>query len=130
MGGTYAAGETVIAQGVRVEGEFSSEGNVTIEGEVSGTVRTAKDLRVGPAARIQADVAAENAVVAGIIHGNVTVTGRLELLESSQVVGDIGAGTLSVAAGAKLSGRISMDAERRAVAPARRGRKEEEPVVA
>lgn len=101
-------GETVIAQGVKVEGEFTSNGNVIIEGEVTGSVTIAGDLRVGPTARIHADVSAQNAVVAGEIGGNMRVADRLELVESSRVMGDIEAQVLSVAAGATINGKVSM----------------------
>jgi cytoskeletal protein CcmA (bactofilin family) len=69
------AGETIIAQGVRVEGDFHSQGDVVIDGEVQG---------------------------------NIFVTGMLELLSTSKVVGDISTGSISVAAGAELNGRVSM----------------------
>lgn len=101
-------GETVIAQGVRVEGEFRSEGDVIIDGEVAGSVETSKGLRVGETSRIHADVRAAQAVVAGEIQGNLFVSGMLELLSTSKVLGDITTGQISVAAGAELNGRISM----------------------
>lgn len=109
---TSSSNETIIAQGVRVEGDFTSEGDVVIEGEVIGSVKTAQHLRVGQAAKIQADVSAADAVVAGEVRGNVTVSGKLELLETSQVMGDMQASVLSVAPGAKVNGRINMNGER------------------
>lgn len=98
----------MIAQGVKVDGEFTSNGNVIIEGEVTGSVVVAGDLHVGPSARIHADVSAQNAMVAGEIGGNMRVADRLELVESSRVMGDIEAQVLSVAAGAMINGRVSM----------------------
>src|SRR3989338_6886422 len=81
--------ETVIAQGVKMEGDFVSQGDVVIDGEVSGSVSTASSLRIGEEAVIEADVAAVSAVVAGHIRGNVQVEDRLELLETSKVEGDV-----------------------------------------
>lgn len=100
--------QTIIAQGVRVEGDFTSQGDVLIEGEVTGNVQTSQHLRIGESAKIQADVSAENAVVAGEVRGNISVEGKLDLLESSAVHGDIEAGVLSVTAGAKINGRVNM----------------------
>lgn len=100
--------DTIIATGVRVEGDFQSKGDVVIDGEVMGTVHTDASLRVGESARIQADVSAASAVVAGEVAGNIRVTDRLDLLESSRVHGDIEAQMLSVAPGAVVNGRISM----------------------
>ncbi|MDG1949814.1 MAG: polymer-forming cytoskeletal protein [bacterium] len=102
------SGETIIAQGVRVEGDFHSQGDVVIDGEVAGSVETSSGLRVGDTARIHADVKAADAVVAGEVQGNMFVTGMLELLATSKVVGDITTSSISVAAGAELNGRVSM----------------------
>lgn len=100
--------ETIIAQGVRVEGDFQSEGEVMIEGEVRGSVMTKATLRIGETARISADISAKNALVAGVVEGQVSVEDRLELGEHSVVKGDIKARVLSVAPGAQINGRVSM----------------------
>ncbi len=101
--------ETVIAHGVRVEGEFVSGGNVVIEGDVQGLIRTSGDLRVGDESKIVADVTAANAVIAGEVRGNITVSGKLELLATSKIIGDVAAEIISVLAGAQVNGRVTMD---------------------
>jgi len=106
---SHNGGDTIIAQGVKVEGDFVSGGNVTIHGEVNGSVKTAGHLEVGETAKIKAEVITGDAVVAGEISGNLTVKGKLELLASSRVDGDIEAEVLSVAPGAKINGRIIMN---------------------
>ncbi|MBI4256774.1 polymer-forming cytoskeletal protein [Candidatus Uhrbacteria bacterium] len=106
-----ASGETIIAQGVRVEGDFHSQGDVVIDGEVAGSVETQSALSVGETAKIHADVKAKSAVVAGEIVGNIFATEMLELLSTSHVRGDIVTGRISVAAGAQVNGRVSMGEE-------------------
>jgi cytoskeletal protein CcmA (bactofilin family) len=101
--------ETIIAHGVRMEGDFVSQGEVLIEGEVNGNVQTAGDLRVGNAAKIKADVVAKNAIVGGEIRGNMQVSGRLEVLETAKIIGDVTASVLSIIAGASLNGKVTMD---------------------
>lgn len=101
--------ETVIALGVRVEGEFVSEGDVLIEGDVNGNIQTASDLRVGEQSKIRADVLAQNAVISGEIRGNVTVAGKLELTPSAKIIGDISVDVLSVSPGAQINGKLTMD---------------------
>lgn len=101
--------ETLIAHGVRMEGEFVSQGNVVIEGEMQGSIHADGDLRVGAEAKITADVTAANAVIAGEVRGNMHIAGKLELLASSKVIGDVSADVLSVISGAQVNGRITMD---------------------
>ncbi len=107
MSGSVGA-ETVIAEGVKVEGNFTSEGNIVIDGDLSGAIETAQALQIGASAKIVAEVKAKTAVIAGRVEGNVFVTESLDLLASSSITGDISAKTISVAPGAKINGRVSM----------------------
>ncbi|USN52020.1 MAG: polymer-forming cytoskeletal protein [Candidatus Nomurabacteria bacterium] len=94
-----AAVTTIIAKGVRVEGDFSSDGNVTIEGELKGKLSTIGRLIVGKDAVIDGIVKAGSASVAGQLTGPLTVDEGLDLLATSIVKGDIVAKTLSVERG-------------------------------
>lgn len=101
--------DTVIGRNVQVEGNFNGEGNVTVEGTVSGTLKTARDLIVGSAAKIKADVEAENISVAGEIQGNVIARGKLELSSSAKIIGNVKTSSLSVESGAVLHGKCAMN---------------------
>jgi cytoskeletal protein CcmA (bactofilin family) len=100
--------ETIIGPSVKVEGDFVSKGNVTVEGAVYGTLKTDKDLKIGSVAKISANVIAANAFVSGEVKGNVKVHGKLELSDTSKIFGDVEAKTLIMAAGAVLNGKCSM----------------------
>lgn len=108
--GAPGGGATIIARGVRVEGDFSSQGDVVIEGEVNGHVSTSGLLTVGSDAKLKAEVAASEAVVSGTIQGTVTVKKRLELKSTAKVTGDVTCEIVVVEAGAVLNGKISVGA--------------------
>ncbi|NQV11808.1 polymer-forming cytoskeletal protein [Candidatus Uhrbacteria bacterium] len=101
-------GDTIIAEGVKVEGDFTSNGNVTIEGHVTGNVAAGGDIFIGENAVIDADVTARNAVVAGRVKGNVRIDEKIELTQSSNLEGDLETHILHVAPGAQVNGRIVM----------------------
>jgi len=101
--------ETIVGPSVKVEGEFVSEGNIVIEGQVSGTVKTAKHLRVEEGAKINANVGAESALVSGEVHGNMKINSTLEMTPTAKIYGDVETKTIIVAAGAILHGRCLMD---------------------
>ncbi|KKW30891.1 MAG: Integral membrane protein CcmA involved in cell shape determination [Candidatus Uhrbacteria bacterium GW2011_GWD2_52_7] len=101
-------GETIIAHGVRLEGEMAAEGDLVIEGEVHGNIKTTGDLRVGENALVEADVEAENAVIAGEIRGNIKIRGKLELFPSSTLTGDVVTDVLAIGPGAQVNGKITM----------------------
>lgn len=100
--------ETIIGPTMKVEGDFVGEGDVIVDGEVRGTLKTKQDLKVGEQAVIKADVEAVNALVSGTIEGNLTATENLELTASAQVKGDVSAKVLQVAPGATINGTITM----------------------
>ncbi len=106
--------ETIIAGGVKVEGDFSSPGNVRIEGIVIGSVRADGDLVVTETAKIEADVTAANAIVAGEIKGNLTATEKLELTATAKIHGNIMCQMLSVEGGAAIAGNCQVAQERSA----------------
>ena len=97
---------TVIALGVRVDGDFSSQGDVVIDGEMNGTVVVSGMLTVGPQARLKADVSAEKALIAGTIEGNLTVVSHLDLKATATLLGDITCETASVESGASVQGKV------------------------
>lgn len=101
--------ETIVGPSVKVEGDFVSEGNVVIEGQVNGTIKTGKHLRVEEGAKIAAHVAAESALISGEVRGNVKLNSTLELTPTAKIYGDVEVKTLIVAAGAILHGRCLMD---------------------
>lgn len=98
--------ETIIGPSVKVKGNFSTRGNLRIEGELEGSLKTDSNLLVGKSAKIIATVAANNAQVAGEIKGNVKIKGLIELESTAKVVGDLEAKEISVAKGAVINGRL------------------------
>ncbi len=106
-------GETIIAEGVKVEGDFTSQGNVVIEGNVSGNVKASGDIIIGERAQIDADVKAQNARISGTVKGSISIEDRLDLSESARVEGDIEAKVISMAPGCQMNGKLVMpDAKR------------------
>lgn len=107
-GGEERLQDTIIAEGVKVEGDFKSRGNIIIEGAVDGSIKTNNNLQVGERAKISANVEATNAYVAGEISGNVSVKEKLELAPTAKIFGDLEAKTLIINAGALFNGKCQM----------------------
>ncbi len=109
LGGSgKARSATVIAQGVKVEGDFASDGDVTIEGEVLGTIKVSGVLSIGSQARLKANVSAAQAIIAGAVEGNITVQTHVDLKATAKLTGDVSCETLSVESGAKLNGKTTV----------------------
>ncbi|MFA5069766.1 MAG: polymer-forming cytoskeletal protein [Patescibacteria group bacterium] len=105
---TYKEAETVIGPSVKVEGNFASDGDVVIEGQLTGTLKTSKNVKIGASARIKADVEATNIFQAGEIRGNVKVSEKLQLKSTAKIFGNVEANILSVDEGGILNGKCQM----------------------
>ncbi len=106
--GGKGSATTIIAHGVKVEGEFTSQSDVLIEGEVHGSFSTIGMLTVGSDAKIKADVKAGSAVVSGTIEGNVIVSKHLDIKSTAKIMGDVTTETVMIESGAVLSGRMTV----------------------
>lgn len=108
--GGFEGSETIIGVSVKLEGDFKSEGDVTINGEVSGTVFTKGNLEIGETAVIKADVEGNNVSVSGKIDGNIKAKEKLIIRESGKVTGDVSVSNLEISNGAFFSGDCKMGA--------------------
>ena len=97
--------ETVIAAGLTFEGKIDGSGHVRISGKFKGDVHVDGTLTVEAGAHLAGAVRAGSVVVAGEIEGNIEGAQRVELHQSGVVNGDISAGSLTVADGARMRGR-------------------------
>jgi cytoskeletal protein CcmA (bactofilin family) len=97
--------ETVIAAGLTFEGKIDGSGHVRISGRFKGDVHVDGTLTVEAGAHLAGAVRAGSVVVAGEIEGNIEGAQRIELHQSGVVNGDISAGSLTVADGARMRGR-------------------------
>lgn len=100
--------DTIIGPTVKVEGNFVGSGDIVVDGHVAGTLKTSKNLRVGESAVVKADVEAANILVAGEIRGHVKCGGKIELLPSAKVIGNVDTQTIAIAHGAVMHGKVTM----------------------
>ena len=103
--------ETIIGPSVKVDGKFSGQGNILIEGRVTGSMKTQEDIDIALGASVAASLEAKNVTVAGEVQGNIKARERLVLTETAKVIGDVEAKTVAIGAGAILNGKCTMVAE-------------------
>jgi cytoskeletal protein CcmA (bactofilin family) len=109
-----------IGKSVEIRGEVKGSEDLMIEGRVEGTI-TLIDSRVtiGASARVDADVAARDIVILGLLNGNVTATARVELRKGGNLTGNVRAARLSIEEGALLSGKVELTQGSEARSPAK-----------
>jgi cytoskeletal protein CcmA (bactofilin family) len=96
--------ESLIASDITIEGKIEGGGSVRIAGKFKGDVNVHGDLAIEAGAKLTGGVRANNVTIAGELEGNVEQATRVDLLQTGVVVGDLKAGALSVAPGARMRG--------------------------
>jgi cytoskeletal protein CcmA (bactofilin family) len=103
-----AATRNVLSSDVEIKGAVKFSNDLVVDGKIEGEISSEGNLTIGENARIKAEVRTATVVVYGKVHGNLTATDRVELKASAEVVGDIKAKVLSIEAGAIFVGKSTV----------------------
>jgi cytoskeletal protein CcmA (bactofilin family) len=99
----------VLGKSVIVKGQIFSREDLTIDGEVEGSVELQEHrLTVGPNGKVVATVKAREVIVMGTIHGNVETTDKLEIRKDAKLVGDIKTARIVIEDGAFFKGTVDI----------------------
>ena len=97
--------ESLIAADITIEGKIEGGGSVRIAGKFNGDVTVQGDLTIEPGAKLTGGVRADKVTIAGELEGNIESASLVDLQQTGVVIGDLKAGSLIVAAGARLRGQ-------------------------
>jgi len=112
------SGAAVIGKSVQIRGEVKGSEDLLVDGQVEGTITlTESRLTIGPNAKVAAHVSARDVVVLGTLNGNITATGRIELRQGSDLIGDISASRLSIEENAVFKGKVDLVQTNKTPAP-------------
>lgn len=100
--------ENVLGPTGEFKGALKAQGNIRIDGLYEGSIETTGNVIVGESAKIMADITANNVQVWGAVKGNVVATGRLEILPTGRVWGDIKVTSLLIDEGGLFRGKSIM----------------------
>lgn len=99
-----------LAKGTSISGDVETNGDIRIDGVLSGTLKSTGKVVIGSTGTIDGDIICQNANISGKIKGKITVKELLSLQASATVNGDIVTGKLSIEPGATFTGSCSMGA--------------------
>ncbi len=98
----------IISEGTVIKGDIIANGDIRIDGELTGNIAAKGRLVVGPKGKIEGEVVCSNIEVSGFLKGKVTANELLNMKSTSKIEGDIIAGKLSVEPGSIFTGTCSM----------------------
>ena len=123
--------ETLIGAGTRVEGNLQIAGGMHLEGYVKGDVAGAPEaatwLSIAEQGTVEGLVDVPRVIVHGEVKGDIHARDKVELGPTARVSGNVGYGTIEMAAGAVIQGRLMALGQGGAVAAGSPGAAAEEP---
>ncbi|HPE74962.1 MAG TPA: polymer-forming cytoskeletal protein [Draconibacterium sp.] len=99
----------IISEGTKIKGDVIANGDIRIDGELLGNISAKSKLVIGPKGKIEGQIICNNIEISGYVKGKVTATDLINMKSTSQIVGDIIAGKLSIEPGAVFSGSCMMN---------------------
>jgi len=106
--------ESLIASDITIEGKIEGSGHVRLAGRFKGDVNVQGNLTIEVGAKLTGGVRASKVIIAGELEGNIEAAQRVELLDSGVLIGDVKAGTITVAAGSRMRGQMDFGWEDKA----------------
>ena len=99
---------TFISDGTQFLGDIKVEHDLRVEGYLKGTVEVGGILVLGPTGKIEGEVHARSATIAGQITGNIKAEEKIVLETKSVLIGDLKTRELVINEGAIFQGNSSM----------------------
>src|ERR1700681_4159644 len=102
-------GAAIIGKSVVLKGQIYGREDLTIDGEVEGTVELQEHrLTIGPSGKVVATIKAREIVVLGTVHGNIETREKIDIRKEAKVVGDIRTARIVIEDGAYFKGSIDI----------------------
>lgn len=101
----------LIGAGTEITGDVNSNGDIRIDGMLTGNLKTAGKVVIGETGRVNGEIDCKNSEVLGEIHGKIKVEELLSLKATSQIFGDISTKKLAIEPGSRFTGNCKMGNE-------------------
>lgn len=101
-----------LGKGTSIKGDIISNGDIRIDGIVSGIISSTGKVVVGSSGKVDGEITCMNAEVEGILKVKLKVTELLSLKATSNVRGEIVTGKLAIEPGALFTGTCRMEDEK------------------
>jgi cytoskeletal protein CcmA (bactofilin family) len=100
---------SVLGPTLRFKGDLVADEDLVVQGQVEGSILHTRSLTIGSQGRMQGDIKARRITVEGTVTGDLHAFENATLAAGAEVRGNVFANEVSVAEGARFSGRIDMD---------------------
>lgn len=102
--------ETVLGPGIHYKGTLTGSAGVRIEGAFDGTITIKGPVVIAEGAKVTAEIQASAVSVGGSLKGNITA-GKVEILSTGRIWGDLVTAAFATEEGSFLRGQVTMQEE-------------------
>ncbi len=110
--------ESIIAQEDTFEGEVKTATGVRVLGTVRGTIESQRSVRIESGATVEADIMAEEVVIAGTFSGSLICRNRVEITATGHVTGKVETQKIQLHEGGFFDGELRMQSGTESAKPA------------
>lgn len=99
----------LIQSGTVITGDIESNGNIRIDGTLTGTITAGGKVILGSTGTVEGEINCINADIEGRVNGIIRVRELLSLKTTAIITGDIQVAKLAIEPGARFTGMCRMD---------------------
>lgn len=99
---------TIIGNATSISGRLEGDENLTVHGRVDGSINLSKLLTIENTGEVRAEIKVREAIILGVLEGNVEAEELVHITEQGRMVGDIKAPRVILVDGASFRGNIDM----------------------
>ncbi len=102
------ATSTIIGESILINGNLQGDEDLTVLGRVEGSINLTKTLNIEESGIVKANITVRNAIISGVVVGNITASDSVEITDVGRMVGDIRAPRVIIVDGARYRGAVDM----------------------
>jgi len=106
--------DTLIGQKTIFKGDLEFSGGLRVDGRIKGNVLATGDgnsaMVLSELGEIEGNVTVPHVIINGVVKGNIKSTGRVELQNKAQIIGDVHYRAVEMELGATINGNLVCDA--------------------
>ncbi len=99
----------IIGGGTTIKGDIDCNGDMRIDGKVTGNIKISGKIVIGPSGDINGQITCKNSEIEGKVEGKIFVAELLVLKSTAAILGDISTTKLAIEPGATFTGNCKMD---------------------
>jgi cytoskeletal protein CcmA (bactofilin family) len=121
-----SSSQSFFGKTMRIEGEITSDEDLTIEGKVKGQLEVSKTLTIGKEGYVDGKISATVVHISGEAEGHLAASEKLVISSEGKYTGNIKSDTIKVAEGAQIKGTINIEIEEKTTKTKPQAKKVEE----